>query len=504
MKRINKHFQWNRPDSLPDLWSASKYAFDGTNDYMVVSNNSDMNGITNKMSIVMWCQFESTNANYSAFIGYGDDTDLGFQIGKYSGNIEIQWGDSIDAVYRTVTSLDDAADFMDNYGMLTIVYDGSVPSIKAYWNATEYTVSGGLGTIPSTMLNKTLVDLFIMRGHNGSNGAVYAEGEVGAVGIYDVALTGTQITDLYNSGNGTDLADESGLVAYYLMGDNTHTFPTVEDETVNNNDGTLTNMDSGDIETAPNGSAPFNRILPNPIPIYSTKSISFDGIADYAADTTTPTQSLDAFTALSMSAWVKRASSKKQYVFSYGEEGADEGFELFITTNDEVCFRVSDDATYGSQVHRARHSNSTIDTGWHHIGATYNAGTIRIYIDGVYQSSTTLSESGTVTTTATVGSYENTPIIGATYTYSSGRLYKDFFDGNIDEIAIWNTVLTDANMTSLYGTGAVIDSTTIGSPICRYVMGDDDVYATLADTEGGNDLTSVGLIAGSISTDVPS
>ena len=62
------------------------------------------------------------------------------------------------------------------------------------------------------------------------------------VALFDEVKTPS---DLYNSGAPTNLASESGLVAWYRMGDN-DTYATVTDN-AGSNDGTMTNMSADDL-----------------------------------------------------------------------------------------------------------------------------------------------------------------------------------------------------------------------------------------------------------------
>ena len=49
-------------------------------------------------------------------------------------------------------------------------------------------------------------------------------------------------------GEPTDLSGASGLIGWWRMGD-TAIFPTIPDASTNSNNGTMTNMSSGDITT---------------------------------------------------------------------------------------------------------------------------------------------------------------------------------------------------------------------------------------------------------------
>jgi hypothetical protein len=84
-----------------------------------------------------------------------------------------------------------------------------------------------------------------------TTGSDFFPGHIDEVAIFNTTLSSSDITDIYNSGTPTDLSGESGLVGYWRMGDpdGTSAYPTIPDDSSNSNDGTMDNMESGDIVT---------------------------------------------------------------------------------------------------------------------------------------------------------------------------------------------------------------------------------------------------------------
>lgn len=76
-------------------------------------------------------------------------------------------------------------------------------------------------------------------------------GNIDEVSLWDKKLDLSDASSLYNSGTPTDLTGMSNLVGWWRMGDpnGTAAYPTIVDQSTNNNDGTMTNMTSSDIET---------------------------------------------------------------------------------------------------------------------------------------------------------------------------------------------------------------------------------------------------------------
>ena len=113
------------------------------------------------------------------------------------------------------------------------------------------------------------------------------------------------------------------------------------------------------------------------------------------------------------------------------------------------------------------------DGNWHHLGFTYDStttggparGTFKAYVDGSLTKTLDMNgttENWTTSPFSTIGRYNS----------SVGR----YFNGKIDEVAIWNTVLTEQEMQSIYNateTGKTADLDDLTTPPVKwYRMGD--------------------------------
>jgi hypothetical protein len=74
------------------------------------------------------------------------------------------------------------------------------------------------------------------------------------------------------------------------------------------------------------------------------------------------------------------------------------------------------------------------DTNWHHIAATYNGSTMKIYIDGVEDASASRS--------TTIPDASTDLLIGSTYGSGGRGEAQGYFDGSIDELRISSTART--------------------------------------------------------------
>ena len=125
-------------------------------------------------------------------------------------------------------------------------------------------------------------------------------------------------------------------------------------------------------------------------------------------------------------------------------------------------------ATYTTQ------NINLLGTGWNHVVFTHNITTTDTYayVNGVAQ-----------TWTAFSGTPTNVPFIKMPYTYSTFRIgafnTSEFFEGFIDEAAIFNEVLSESTIQAIYdatannpGKVANLSETPEGQPVAWYRMGD--------------------------------
>ena len=222
----------------------------------------------------------------------------------------------------------------------------------------------------------------------------------------------------------------------------------------------------------------------------NTLSTTFDGTDDYVK---VGTSSLGITTAISISAWVKTASSgSNQYIIaedprSNGKRNwilqirADGKFQCVIWS--------SNGSSLTSSITPLTYNNGQ----WHNVIATFdgttNANGLKIYVDGTLASQATASVSG-------IFSFSSSePTIGA-----EGSALNLTFLGNIDEVAVWNSDQS-ANASAIGGT--IPTDLTSYSPLSWWRMGDGDTYPTITDNAGSNDGTMVNMSAANFVADVP-
>jgi RHS repeat-associated protein len=157
-------------------------------------------------------------------------------------------------------------------------------------------------------------------------------------------------------------------------------------------------------------------------------ALDFDGVDDSVA--VADAGSLDLTTGLTLSAWVKphAISGDWQHVLAKEHGAADAAYALKADGNfsrPDIGLKRSDGNWYYANGTSALSSNQ-----WAHIAGTWDGQTLRLYINGTWVRSTSMSGSLLVSNGALrIG---GTAALGA----------SEFFDGLIDEVRVYNRQLT--------------------------------------------------------------
>jgi hypothetical protein len=124
----------------------------------------------------------------------------------------------------------------------------------------------------------------------------------------------------------------------------------------------------------------------------------------------------------------------------YQENTNNRVYMLIRINGDNQKFEVASFGTGIGQYNMADSGDYTASIStWYHIVATYDGSNYRIYVDGQLRGTDTKGDSlGTITGAFYIGQYD------------SGD-YK--VDGRLDEMGVWNKVLTGSEIEDLYNSG---------------------------------------------------
>lgn len=225
---------------------------------------------------------------------------------------------------------------------------------------------------------------------------------------------------------------------------------------------------------------------PSTPPFANLQSILLDGVDDYVyvANST----SLNITTALSVSAWFKTTSANGMYLLTQGSGSQVKYYIQFYAPINRIQVRIWD----GSAVPITIDNTQVFDDGqWHNIVLTTDALTttdgVKIYFDGTLLTNKgTLSNSGLYTTAAGlfIGQIPNTAR----------------FNGNIDEVSLFNSELSQSDVTSIYGGGTPSSLSSYSSLVSWWRFEGSGTTATDIGS-GGNDGTLINGVTRS--ADVP-
>ena len=227
--------------------------FDGVDDFVNLGNNASLRpAVSGGVSLSVWCKWVdittatsrmfSNSSNGSAYNGLSCSKNSSGYLSMNTGD-----GDGFGGSDRRTLKTNAPAVSNNTWHHIVFVFtDATSSNWKIYVDGSD-TASSTSGTGGANVY--TTDNAFIGKRIMGST--TFANGNMDEVSFWDKALSGAEVTAIYNSGVPADLSGESNLIGYWRNGDTagTSAYPTIQDYSSNSNDGTMTNMTSGDIVT---------------------------------------------------------------------------------------------------------------------------------------------------------------------------------------------------------------------------------------------------------------
>ena len=316
--------------------------FDGTNDYVSISNGSSVN-ITGNGSISFWIN-AATLASYTGIVSKVENTasvvsNAQYHIGMLSNGVrcvitgtDLKIGSEDVGTVPTITT-----GVWEHY---VLTWDGS--NLSLYKNGV-FAASKTQVSSPSTNTEPVLIGY--------RNGYDYVDGKIDEVSIFNTVLSAGDVTAMYNSGEPTDLNSLSP-VAWWRMGE----------EAIFNST---------------------NWLLPNKAQdVYSRYSLDFDGVNDYVDVGTTASM-----TDISISFWMK-AGTPPAYAKNIIGGNTNSIFQYLGSKDTSLDLYV-----YYSAVGWAKVATNVFDNAWHHIVVTFDnsTGETKGYKNGTLDSTATIT-----------------------------------------------------------------------------------------------------------------
>lgn len=437
----------------PSFSNTFSLSFDGVDDYVDCGTElGNSFGVTTNISISMWINPSVTSGN-----------DLFFNIGSFSNSFgQIAFQLLSNKLYVKLNngarSYNVAYTNTTDWQHLVFIYDGSnSANTKMYINNVEQSTTVA-GVFPSSL---DLSNLKTIIGGGYSVSYTYS-GLQDEVAIFNTTLTSANVTSIYNSGVPNDISSISGLTAWYRMGDN------------------------GSYKS-PQWLIPENSNVANSR--ISNYSFSYDGVDDIIS--MGDVLDFDYNEPFTISAWINLEAFSYSFAGVVSKQDTSGNFRGYFLHIDETSGVYNLKFILGNTLSNRIKIQGTTDLlglGWTHIACTYdgstNASGTKLYING------SLETLNAGLTQDTLGS--NTTLNSASFNIGS-RGGSRFFEGNIDEVSVFNSELSSTDINSLYGGG---NPTTITGAVAHWKMGEEATFSTnwtIPDGVGSSDGTSANM-----------
>jgi len=264
-------------------------------------------------------------------------------------------------------------------------------------------------------------------------------------GFADVALSEPEIIDIYNATSTGKTADLSSMttppVAWYRMGDNS-TYKSPQILMPEN-----TNKDK-----------------------VSNYSMTFDGVDDYF--NCGNISALNNSTQATWSCWFKKDPTGLNYLFgTYNNTSSGQQF-LAYCGNSTLVVHVRSNSYSGGTPIMFQDTVSWSLGSWYHVAIVFDGGEV---IDAdkvkVYLNNTPLVNSATA---ANMSDLKDCPTEDFYIGKGGSKYTSNEWEGNLDEVAIWDSALSAGDVTAIYNSGT---PTTISGAVAYWKLGEDATFS---------------------------
>lgn len=505
--------QYTGPFSALNAYTPKSVAFGGTNECVAMGDVCSFER-TDSFSISCWIKYSTSTATFVAKEAVS--TYAGYELYSNGGNIRFWLGNNYGTgnyiIVGTASAYGDG-----NWHHVVATYDGSstAAGCKIYIDGVSQSLSTISDNLTASILNTASFTL--------GGWTYFMTGSLDEVAVYNKTLSASEVSWIYNGNSPRDLLASgapSNLVGWWRMGEG-DTYPYLLDSSGNNYTGGMTNMESGDIETNATGPRSFSsaivtntnepityyvmravddnaRTTPptyriwtatiapdytasqytgpfSALNAYTPKSVVFNGSDDYV--TMGNVLDFDRTSVFSFSFWFKVTTTGGMIIAKCGL-GTPAGWNIYVLSG-SIYLEMT--VTYPTNYLSVNSNTTSITTGqWYHGVVTYAgnslASGVEFYINGV-------SQAKNVNYNTLSSSIANSFNLTLARRMISGS--EVYFDGNLDEVSVYNKVLSSTEVSWIYNGNSPRDLYASGSPpnlIAWWRMGEGDVYPTLLDS----------------------
>lgn len=375
-------------------------SFDGSNDYVDAGAGSSLN-IMGEVTVSAWIKLNKLDVDQK-IAGNQDNSAGGYKLGVYTNNkveFEIRDSSNVPTLNRDVAGGTVLA--ADRWYHVVGTYSKSGHFIRTY-------VDGNLDRELSTTAVLAPTTGTLKFGRESSSSLYFWNGIIDEVSIWNTSLDASQINQF--------IADSSQVLLMHFEEGSGSTF---YDSSQYKNNGVCSGANC---------------------PSYTTNSkfgkyaLSFDGSNDFIDTSINPIGTSDPVT---FGGWVRPTASGDGFFFSRGADGSGDGWSLFLNAKAGFTAAAAVVTTSGGATQFQANGNTvlTADT-WYHIVGVWTPGvSVQVYVNGVLENTKTTTTTNLRTSTVNIRlGHINTAL---------------WYNGLIDEVAIWNTALSASQIKQL-------------------------------------------------------
>ena len=227
--------------AAPSFSNTLSTRFDGIDDVVDCGNNSSLQ-ITGELSLSAWVKINSAASGTMTIISKDNLGARCFDLFAYSNSANATRFVIVNS--NTFYGVNATTNIKDNSWHHVVGVFKPSTSLKIY---VDGTLEGTNTTsIPASIDNDT-VNVTLGSIISSGNNFFALNGGIDEVAVFNSELSASDVSSIYGSGVPSDLSTYSSLVSWWRMGDS-DSFPTLSDNK-GSNDGTMTNMTSGNIIT---------------------------------------------------------------------------------------------------------------------------------------------------------------------------------------------------------------------------------------------------------------
>jgi hypothetical protein len=387
------------------------FTLDGTGDYLQISDNSSLN--LGAATYEMWFRQPSYITDEHFFGRFEGDgaRDFFVRTSGTSGGVDATFYNGSTSI-AGITSSNGAYNANEwSHVAVTLAGNTSGSAVKLYVNGTLQ----GSTTLSANRITDAAADLFLGILGSGFTTQFEFTGDIGTTRIYNVALTASEVAQNFRAGNFLSYSSiySTNLQMHLDAGDTTTVSASTWSDKANSFDGTFTNFSSTLTDF-------YDKELGN--------FISFDGSNDHIKINNTALTKSDGLN-FSVEVWVKQSGGTDYIASNTSDDGNDQNWLLRFQSN-QVKFFV-----YGTDEYLSTSDTFSANT-WHHIvGLVESDGTVRIYVNGVLNISSSSGKS------ANTSSYNT--FIGSLGSQSTTN-------AEIGQVRIYHTALNSTQVAQNY------------------------------------------------------